>query len=131
MRELIFFFALPCLIAIFSGMGMGGGGLLVVYLRLLGGDSQLALQSFNLIFFIFSSGAALSIHLPRRKIYGAALLIMALSGVVGALIGSSVALVLDGEILRKIFGGMLILTGIFSIIRSFAKEKPKKAKYDR
>ncbi len=112
-------------------MGMGSGGLLVVYLRLLGGDSQLALQSFNLMFFIFSSGASLAVHLPRRRIYGGALVLMALSGIIGALLGSSAALALDGDILRKIFGYMLIATGLFSLWRSFRKERSINAKYDR
>ena len=112
-------------------MGMGSGGLLVVYLRLLGGDSQLALQSFNLMFFIFSSGTSLAVHLPRRRIYGGALLLMALSGIVGALLGSSAALALDGDILKRIFGYMLIAAGLFSLWRSFRKEKTLTAKYDR
>jgi uncharacterized membrane protein YfcA len=131
MWGLLFLFALPCLIAILSGMGMGSGGLLVVYLRLLGGDSQLALQSFNLMFFIFSSGASLAVHLPRRRIYGGALVLMALSGIIGALLGSSAAIALDGDILRKIFGYMLIATGLFSLWRSFGKERSVSAKYDR
>lgn len=121
MWAITFLFAIPCLIALLSGMGMGSGGLLVVYLRLLGGDSQLALQSLNLMFFIFSSGASLTVHLPRRKIYGGALLLMTLFGIGGALLGSAAALALDGDILRRIFGYMLIATGGFGVWRSFSK----------
>ena len=121
MWAITFLFAIPCLIALLSGMGMGSGGLLVVYLRLLGGDSQLALQSLNLMFFIFSSGASLTVHLPRRRIYGGALLPMTLFGIGGALLGSAAALALDGEILRQIFGYMLIATGGFGVWRSFSK----------
>ena len=102
-------------------MGMGSGGLLVVYMRLLGGESQLALQSLNLMFFIFSSGASLAVHLPRRRIYGGALVLMALFGIIGAVLGSAAAIALDGEILRRIFGYMLIATGGFGVWRSFSK----------
>ena len=102
-------------------MGMGSGGLLVVYLRLLGGESQLALQSLNLIFFIFSWGASLTVHLPRRRIYGGALLLMTLAGICGALLGSAAAVAIDGDILRRIFGYMLIATGGFGVWKSFSK----------
>ena len=121
MWQLLFLFFIPLLIAILSGMGMGSGGLLVVYLRLLGGESQLALQSLNLIFFIFSSGASLTVHLPRRRIYGGALLLMTLAGICGALLGSAAAVAIDGDILRRIFGYMLIATGGFGVWRSFSK----------
>ena len=123
MWALIFLFAIPCLIAVLSGMGMGSGGLLVVYMRLLGGESQLALQSLNLMFFIFSSGASLAVHLPRRRIYGGALVLMAIFGIIGAFLGSAAAIALDGDILRRIFGYMLIATGGFGVWRSFSKEK--------
>lgn len=128
---MIFLFAIPFLIALLSGMGMGSGGLLVVYLRLLGGEHQLALQSFNLMFFIFSSGASLAVHLPRRRIYGGALILMAIFGIIGAFLGSAAALALDGEMLRRIFGYMLIATGIFGVWRSFSKERSPTAKNDR
>lgn len=131
MWQLLFLFFIPLLIAILSGMGMGSGGLLVVYLRLLGGESQLALQSLNLIFFIFSSGASLTVHLPRRRIYGGALLLMAIAGICGALLGSAAAVAIDGDILRRIFGYMLIATGGFGVWRSFSKERSKTAKSDR
>ena len=40
-------------VAVLSGMGVGSGGLLVVYLTLAGGIAQPAAQALNLFFFIF------------------------------------------------------------------------------
>lgn len=129
--DFVFLFLIPALIAALSGMGMGGGGLMAVYLQIMGSESQLALQSFNLLFFLFSSGAALCVHLPRRQIYGGAVLVMIVFGIFGTLLGSSLALVLDGAILKRIFGGMLLASGIFALVSSFLKERPKIAGYDQ
>ena len=116
-------FLLPCAIAALSGMGMGGGGLLVVYLRLLGAESQLAIQALNIIFFLFSSGASLIFHLPRRRIYGGAVLVMSVFGLLGSLLGSPLAIWLDGALLRRLFGGMLIAAGLYGAVKSFFRTK--------
>ena len=42
-------------VAVLSGMGVGSGGLLVVYLTLAGGIAQPAAQALNLFFFIFAA----------------------------------------------------------------------------
>lgn len=118
MLRLLLSFALPCAIAVLSGMGMGGGGLFVVYLRLLGGESQLAMQTLNLLFFVFSSGASMLIHLPDRRIYTGAVAVMLCFGLLGAFVGSSLAISLDGALLRKLFGGMLVLAGGYGLFKS-------------
>ena len=51
---------------------------------------------------------------------------MALFGIAGSLIGSAVAMRIDGDILGKIFGGMLICAGIYSFFRTQKKKKEKK-----
>lgn len=111
-----------------SGMGLGGGGLFVIYLNMFSELPQLHMQAINLIFFIFAAGASLLIHLSRRKIYGRAVLIMTACGVVGSLIGSAVALGIDGDILGDIFGIMLICAGVYSFFRAKKGEKAKKEK---
>ena len=54
------------LIALLTGMGVGSGGIFVVYLTLLHGVEQLAAQGLNLYFFIFSTAAASIIHLRSK-----------------------------------------------------------------
>ena len=44
------------LIATLSGLGIGSGGLLVIYLTLLDGMPQLRAQGVNLVFFSFLQG---------------------------------------------------------------------------
>ncbi len=103
------------IISLLSGLGVGGGGLFLVYLTLFEGTPQLEAQGVNLLFFLFSAGASLPVHLLRRKIFTFALGIMIISGVAGALIGSYLSGVIDESILRKIFGAMLTVAGLFSL----------------
>lgn len=101
--------------AVLSGLGVGGGGLLVIYLALFTDTSQLTAQGVNLLFFLFSSGSSILVHLSKRKIFTSAVAVMALSGVIGAVVGSYFSGVIDQQLLRKIFGAMLIVCGMVSL----------------
>ena len=125
MREGVFSFVIPLILAALSGMGIGGGGLFVIYLNFFSDIPQIQMQAINLIFFIFAAGASLLIHLGRRKIYGRVVLLMVLCGVFGSLIGSALALRIGGEILGKIFGVMLICAGTYSLFRARKNKKIK------
>ncbi len=107
-----FFIALA--IAVLSGLGVGGGGLFALYLKFFSDFSQMEIQALNLLFFLFASFFALVVHLMRRKIYGLALLVLCVFGAIGSLVGSGAARAIEGELLGKIFGVMLILTGVYS-----------------
>ena len=110
-------FFISLILAFLSGMGVGGGGLFALYLKFFQSYSQIEVQAINLIFFLFAAGSALAVHLMNRKIYLLPVAIMIFSGVVGSLIGSGVALTVNTDILGKIFGGMLVATGVFSLFR--------------
>ncbi len=105
------------LAALLSGMGLGSGGLLVIFLNLSTEYSQVTIQGINLLFFIFSSGAALIYHLFKRKLNLPVLLIFAAFGILGSLLGCYLVGILDDRIIRKIFGGMLIVSGFVTLLR--------------
>ena len=107
-------FLISVILAALSGMGLGGGGLFALYLKLFSEYGQLRIQALNLLFFLFASFAALIIHVCKRKIYFLPILIMIFGGVFGSFAGSSLALIIDGNMLGKIFGVMLILAGVYS-----------------
>ncbi len=103
-------------IAALSGMGIGSGGLFVIYLTLASGAPQLAAQGLNLLFFLFSSGAALLYHILHRRIFWNAVLLLTLTGIAGALIGSLVAGLLPVSVIKKLFGGMLVASGAVAML---------------
>lgn len=116
-------------IALLSGMGVGSAGLLVVWLTAMDSVPQLAAQGLNLYFFLFSSSASLFIHLRRRNILWGVTAIMTVAGVLGAVGGSLLATRLDPSLLRKLFGGMLVLTGSVSLFGAiFPKNESAAAK---
>ena len=108
-------------IALLSGMGVGSAGLLVVWLTATTSVSQLTAQGLNLYFFLFSAGASLTVHMQKRKIFWSAVLLMIFVGSVGTLAGSLLCTRLSANLLRRAFGGMLVLCGIaslYSVIRT-------------
>jgi uncharacterized membrane protein YfcA len=116
-----------CGAALLSGLGVGSGGLLVVFLTEYREVGQLFAQGVNLIFFIFSSGASTAVNLRARNICYGAVMLMSIGGTVGAIVGALVASVLAPDLLRIGFGLMLLIGGIPSFIRSvksFLIKKP-------
>ena len=113
-------------IAVLSGMGIGSGGLLVIYLTLVSSTPQLAAQGINLLFFLFSTGAAMTVHLRRRKIDYNAVLLMSTLGILGALVGSFTAGVLPTSLIRKLFGAMLIISGAVALFKKDNNEEKEK-----
>ena len=120
-------FTLICafLIAILSGLGVGGGGLFVIYLVLFTSIPQLQIQGINLAFFLFASTSSIIVHLTKRKIFWSAVAIMSVSGTIGTLFGSLISIRTDESILRKIFGAMLIISGILYLKSAFSKKRKK------
>ncbi len=80
------------IVATLSGMGIGSGGLMVLYLTFVRNAPQLAAQGFNLLFFLFASASSMIVHLLRRKIFWLAVLIMILAGLPAAYLGTRCAL---------------------------------------
>lgn len=112
-------------VALLSGLGVGSGGLLVVFLTEFRSVGQLFAQGVNLMFFIFSSGASTAVNLRRRNICYGAVMMMTAGGVVGAVIGALAASVVPAKLLKFAFGAMLLVTGVpalFKSIGAFAKK---------
>ena len=120
-------FLVSCGVALLSGLGVGSGGLLVVFLTEYREVGQLFAQGVNLIFFIFSSGASTAVNLRSRNICYGAVTVMSVGGTVGAIVGALVASLLDPDLLRIGFGAMLLIGGVPSFIKSvksFIIKKP-------
>ena len=112
--------AVSLFIAILSGLGVGSGGLFVIWLTMVEGVGSIEARGMNLLFFVFSATSALLFHLIRKRIRVRTVLYLSIFGAVGTLIGSLVGNAIDPTLLRKIFGAMLILSGVYTL---FGKNK--------
>lgn len=102
---------------IVSGMGMGGGTILIPALIFFVNTPQHLAQSINLSVFFPTSIIALWIHTRNQHVrYKLALKIIIL-GVVGALVGSFIAVSMSTNILRKLFGFFILTMGIYELFR--------------
>lgn len=114
------------LAALFSGiagaMGLGGGGVLVLYLTLILNEKQLTSQGINLLFFLPCAALSVIIHTRKRLIKWRELLPIIIGGVLGVALGAWLAFYVATDILGKLFGGFLLLIGLKEL---FSKKKPK------
>lgn len=102
---------------IISGMGIGGGAILIPILTLLFDFEQKLAQNINLIYFIPTAIIAIFVHLKNKTIQKQGLLKIILLGIIGAILGSFIALNLEGEMLKKIFGWFLLFMGLSEIFK--------------
>lgn len=108
---------------IVSGMGIGGGAILIPALVMFVKPPQHIAQSVNLLYFIPTAVAALIIHIKNKKIDFKSVLPIIIFGLFGAYAGSKLAAGLSGHALRKFFGIFLLIIGINEMIRKDKKEK--------
>ncbi len=100
---------------IISGMGIGGGAILIPALILFQGVSQQVAQGINLVYFLPTAIVSLFVHIRNKNVEFKTALIIGLSGILGAVGGALIATVLSGEKLRQLFGVFLFLIGIYEI----------------
>ncbi len=113
-------------IAVLSGLGVGSGGLLIIYLTAVFSVGQLQAQSINLVFFLFSAGTSLLFHYTKRAAEARELLPIAAGGIAGSFFGSRLASVTEPKLLASAFGILLIVSGLFSLTSAVKEWKNKK-----
>lgn len=99
-----------------SGLGTGGGSLLLMWLTVALHMDPATARSVNLLFYIPSALVACLFHwrqgsLNYRKIFPAVL-----AGCAAAGIFSWISGMLDVTVLKKLFGGLLLFTGIRELL---------------
>ena len=104
------------LIAILSGLGVGSGGLLVIWLTMIGGIDAQSARGLNLLFFVFSASAALVVHALRGRVKSVLTVVLSLFACLGTLAGTYIGVRVDAYWLKRIFGGMLVISGAYVLI---------------
>ena len=120
--ELILLFLTGLFSGIISGMGIGGGTILITALVLLVNPGQHIAQSVNLLFFIPTAIIALIVHIKKKRIDFKMAVPIILFGLAGAFAGSKLAMSLPGNSLKKWFGLFLLLMGIYELFLKGSKK---------
>lgn len=110
---------------IISGMGMGGGAILIPLLILAVNPGQHIAQSVNLLYFVPTAAAALIIHIRNKSVdFGMAVPIITF-GLAGALAGSWIAAGMGAGLLRKFFGVFLLAMSVYEMFRKGKNDSGK------
>lgn len=99
-----------------GSMGLGGGGVLVLYLVLILNMDQVKAQGINLIFFIPIAILSLVIHCKNRLVQWKYAAPMIITGLIGVGLGTLVLGKINPDILRKIFAVFITLIGVYELL---------------
>lgn len=99
-----------------GSMGLGGGGILIIYFTLIRNIPQTQAQGINLTFYIPIAILSVVLHTKKHLIDWKIAVKYIFFGVIGLIIGSLIVNMVNESILSKIFSIILILLGIRELI---------------
>ena len=104
------------LLGVLSGLGTGGGSLLILWLTLGLGMAQDEARAINLMFFIPSALVACLFRWKQGQLKIKKVLPAIIAGSISAAIFALLGKNMDTSLLQKLFGGLLIFTGIRELL---------------
>ena len=111
---------------VFSGLGIGGGTLLMVWMTAVVSLEQQTAQGINLLYFLPTAACALFFHIKNRLIRWRIVLPAILTGCLTAAGAAYLATGIDTGLLRKLFGGFLLLVGIRELLTAQRRAKKER-----
>lgn len=108
---------------VLGGMGMGGGTILIPLLSIFYSVGQHTAQAINLISFIPMAVVALILHIKNKLVEFNKIVLIIIPGVITCIIGCYIARAITGDVLKRCFGGFLILLSIFQFLTQIKKTK--------
>lgn len=100
------------LLGFLSGLGVGGGSLLILYLTLILDTPAQEAKAMNLMFFIPSALIASLFRMKQGSLQAKYILPALAAAVGGCILFSFISTGLDTQFLRKPFGILLVITGL-------------------
>lgn len=116
---------------VFSGIGMGGGTILIVLLTIFVGLEQHVAQATNLIYFIPTAISAIIVNYREKNINTQLAKFMSVAGIIGAVIGALISIHTDVQKLRKFYGIFLAIIAvheIYTLIKEYKLNRNRNTK---
>ena len=114
------------LIASLSGLGIGSGGLFVIWVTAVYGVSSTQARGMNLLFFVFSASAALLFHFIKERVDLTLIIKLAIFSLIGTLLGAWAAQYVSTTLLRHLFGLFLVVSGGYSLFSRLPSRNSRK-----
>ena len=99
-----------------ASMGLGGGFVLMIWLTGFAGLDQRSAQGVNLLFFLPSAIVASIFRWKQGKLEIKKILPAIITGCISAGICAWFSTKLDISLLKKLFGGLLLITGVRELL---------------
>ena len=116
------------LAGIVTGLGMGGGTVLILLLSMFARLEQHIAQATNLLFFVPTSISTIIINIKQKNLNKRLAIIVSTFGVIGAIIGSLIADNISSENLKKYFAIFIFVIALHEIYELFKTYKIEKKK---
>lgn len=104
--------AVGIVLGFLSGLGIGGGSLLILWLTMVLGLAQQTARGINLLFFLPAAAISCLFRWRQGAVDFKAILPAAIAGCIAAAACTYLGTMLDLELLKKLFGILLIGTGL-------------------
>ena len=116
LESIPFIVILGTILGFLSGIGIGGGSLLILWLTIVLGMPQPVARGINLLFFIPSALVACLFRWRQGSLDWKTVLPAIIAGCFSAGVFSWVGTLLDTKLLQKLFGWLLLLTGLRELL---------------
>jgi len=116
-------FPVAAILGFLAGLGVGGGSLLMLWLTMAVGMEYSAARTINLLFFLPSALIATLFRRSQGVLKIPKILPAAICGCIAAAVFAFIGNRIDTGLLKKLFGGLLLLTGLRELF--YRPRKPK------
>ncbi len=113
---------------IVTGMGMGGGTILILLLSLFMNLEQHIAQATNLVFFIPTALSAIIINIKQNNVDKKLALQVSILGIIGAIVGAIVSEQMSSENLKRYFAIFILIIAlheIYVLYREYNRNRKK------
>lgn len=119
----IFSVAISLILGFLTGLGTGGGSLLIVWLTVICHIAPAQARLINLMFFIPCATVATVKNLRKSRIHFRHILLSMIIGIAASIAVTLLSAKINTEQLRKLFGVLLLFTGLRELF--YRERKPK------
>ena len=125
LESIPFTLLLGTLLGFLSGIGIGGGSLLILWLTIVLKVPPETARGINLLFFIPSALIACCFRWKQGNLPWKTVLPAVFGGCIAAALFSRLGAALDTGVLKKLFGGLLLVTGLREVL--YKPKKPQRS----